>query len=495
MKRTTKILSLVLVFVFLFSATFLISCEKPSNQDSTENVTEQNVSNYIIKTEIKDGCIWVTYSNDPANPVNIGALGVDGATRSESSLTYMPLANGTYGIAAGNARYLEEITIPETYNGKPVTAILENAFNGATNLKKITIPASITSVGDNAFFNCGNLEYNERDNALYLGNSENPYLILVKAKNSAITRCNLSDNTVAICDNAFFGCSELTAISIPDNVISIGSRAFYGCALLMSINFPEGTPAIGAETFYGCANLKKITIPASVTTIGESAFEKCATLTEVVFADNSTLKGIGNSAFNECKALKTIAIPSSVIYIGDNKASQAKNGVFYDCVALKSITFDKNSKLSEIGNFAFASCSALSTIELPDSVTILGHSTFRNSGLTEITLPASITIVADNTFFSCKKLETITFGNALTKIGYQAFASCSVLNNVIIPESTKYISFAAFDDKCSKLTSVTIKSPNGWYDLSTMQLVDAEVFSDPATTADKLINSISGFSK
>lgn len=495
MKGTTKILSLVLVFVFLFSATFLISCEKPSNQDSTSEATDLPVANYIIKTEIKDGCIWVTYSNDPTNPVNIGALGVDGATKSESSLTYMPLANGTYGVTAGNARYLEEITIPETYNGKPVTAILENAFNGATNLKKITIPASITSVGNNAFFNCGNLEYNERDNALYLGNAENPYLILVKAKNSAIPRCNVSEKTVAICDNAFYGCSELTAISIPDNVISIGSHAFYGCALLTSINFPEGTTAIDTETFYGCVNLKKITVPASVVTIGESAFEKCSALTEVTFASNSALKGIENSAFNECKSLKSITIPASVTYIGNNKASQAKNGVFYDCTALESIAFEKDSKLAEIGNFAFASCAALSTVEIPASVTILGHSSFRNSGLTAITLPASITIVADNTFYSCKKLETVTFGNALTKIGYQAFAACSVLNNVTIPESTKYIALAAFDDKCSKLTSVTIESPNGWYDLSTMQLVDAEAFSDPATTANKLINSISGFSK
>ena len=299
MGKSTKILSFILVFILILTSAFLFSCEKPTNTTEAQDTSVS--SNYIIKTEIKDGCIWVTYSNDPQNPVNIGSVSASSANSAESFLTFMPLSDGTYGVTAGNSRYLDTIVIPETHNGKAVTTILENAFNGAINLKSITIPNSITTVGDHAFENCGKLEYYEQDNALYLGNPENNTLILVKAKDTLITRCVVSEKAIAICDNAFNGCYELSSLEIPDSIKNIGAYAFKDCTMLGTVKIPDGVAYIGAETFKGCANLRKMSIPASVASIGKSAFANCISLSEVTFAEGSALNGIANETFSGCK--------------------------------------------------------------------------------------------------------------------------------------------------------------------------------------------------
>lgn len=460
MKKTTKILSFVLVFVLLLSATFLTSCKKRAASDDP---TPETATNYIIKTEVKDGCIWVTYSSDPETPVNVGALGFGGNTASDASLDYLPLPNGTYGVMVGNAKYLEEISIPETYNGKPVTAILDNAFDGAINLKSITIPDSITIVGDNAFNNCGKLSFTEYESALYLGNKNNPYIVLVKAKDASITSCTVTDKTKAICSNAFYGCSNLLAITIPNNVTNIGAGAFYGCSSLSQINIPEGVDAIGAETFYGCSSLKSVTIPASALTVGTSAFFGCSALETVTFATGSILTDISNAAFSGCSSLKTLEIPKNVVSIGDNKTTTNKTGVFYGCEALTTVTFADGSALKSIGSFAFDNCKSLVNIVLPQGLTVLGHSAFRNSALKEIVIPAGVTQIDQETFYNCDALTTVTIGAGVTKIGHKAFSNCTALASIVIPANVKVIESYAFECKNTPaLKSATIAAPAGW---------------------------------
>ena len=95
----------------------------------------------------------------------------------------------------------------------------------------------MTSIGDGAFEGCNKLQYNEYDNAYYLGNENNPYLVLIKAKNTSITSCNINNNTKVIAGEAFYECSSLTSITIPDSVTSIGDYAFEYCSNLTSITF------------------------------------------------------------------------------------------------------------------------------------------------------------------------------------------------------------------------------------------------------------------
>ena len=112
MKSTKRFLSLLLIFILLVSTVALTSCKKINRAPASASAENSN-ANYISNVEIKDGSIFVTYSNDPNNPVKIGDFGFDGETASDSSLKFFPLPSGTYGVTAGNAKYLEEITIPE----------------------------------------------------------------------------------------------------------------------------------------------------------------------------------------------------------------------------------------------------------------------------------------------------------------------------------------------------------------------------------------------
>ncbi len=144
--------------------------------------------------------------------------------------------------AIGNRAFKEcslliSVTIPDT-----ITDIGEEAFYGCRSLTSIEIPNNVTSIGNGAFWNCDNLQYNEYDNALYLGNATNKYLYLAKAKSKDITGCIINENCKFIGSSAFSGCNSLTNIVIPDSVTSIGEDAFYKCSSLTSVTFeqPDG---------------------------------------------------------------------------------------------------------------------------------------------------------------------------------------------------------------------------------------------------------------
>ena len=93
-------------------------------------------------------------------------------------------------------------------------------------------------------YGCSSLTYNEYDNAYYLGNGDNPYLVLVEAKNKDITSCNINENSKFLHSYAFNGCSSLTSITIPDSVTSIGDHAFRDCSGLANVTIPDSITSI-----------------------------------------------------------------------------------------------------------------------------------------------------------------------------------------------------------------------------------------------------------
>ena len=123
-------------------------------------------------------------------------------------LEYYPLPDGTYGVMAGKTQYLTEIKIASTYNGKPVTQILPEAFKNATNLTSLTIPDSVTSIGKDAFDGCSKLS------SVVIGNG------------------------ITIIDKDMFkGCTALTSVKIGNGVTSIGYAAFYNCDTLTDVYY------------------------------------------------------------------------------------------------------------------------------------------------------------------------------------------------------------------------------------------------------------------
>ena len=355
-----------------------------------------------------------------------------------SGATYQWYSFGTY------YHYYIPSSLRKIFLSDSVTSIGGSAFKNCSGLTSITIPDSVTSIDNAAFNGCKNLNYNECDNALYLGNENNPYVALIDVKSTDITSCVINENCKIVCYHAFRGCSGLTSITIPDSVTSIDDGAFYACSKLTSVTIPSSVTSIGKETFYSCSGLTSITIPDSVTSIGDSAFYRCSGLTSITIPDSVT--SIGSSAFNGCSGLTSITIPDSVTSIGYR--------AFWGCSGLTSITIPDS--VTSIGDAAFRSCSKLTSITIPDSVTSIGESAFSGcSGLTSITIPDSVTSIGDYAFSDCSKLTSVTIPSSVTSIGKETFYRCSGLTSVTIPDSVTFIGDHAFW-YCSKLTSVII---------------------------------------
>ncbi|MBQ4450352.1 MAG: leucine-rich repeat protein [Prevotella sp.] len=304
--------------------------------------------------------------------------------------TRVEIKDGTKGII-GNAfrdcSILTSITIPNS-----VTSIGDYAFSGCSGLTSITIPNSVTSIGDGAFSGC-----------------------------SSLASIGIPNSVVSINPYTFSECSNLTSASIGNSIMEIGSYAFNKCYALTSINISNSVTSIGNYAFYGCAGITNISIPESITSIGNYAFYGCSGITSINLPNGVAY--IGNSTFRDCSALKSISIPNSV------------NG---------------------IGKYAFSG-SGIITITIPKSVTSIGEGAFSYSALTSVNIPNSVTNIESSTFNGCWHLTSATIGNSVTSIGRYAFNGCSGLKAITIPSSVTIIEQYAFSG-CRSFTSITCEA-------------------------------------
>ncbi len=163
---------------------------------------------------------------------------------------------------------LKALNIPEG-----VTTINYGAFGECAELTNISIPSSITNIGDDLFKGCDKLVYREYSNGMYLGNLDNPYVLLVKAKNADVEACSVTVNTRIIYFNAFKNCSKLKNVSFVNNskLIAIESSAFENCTSLERFNVPSGTVRISDNAFSGCTSLAEVTFEKTTDwTVAES---------------------------------------------------------------------------------------------------------------------------------------------------------------------------------------------------------------------------------
>ena len=306
--------------------------------------------------------------------------------------------------------------------GSSITTIGNNAFFNSALLTSITIPDSVTSIGDIAFDGCTSL---------------------------ATVTFSPTSTLATIGSSAFVSCIQLATVTIPDSVSSIGTSAFEGCSALTSVTFtPTSTLAtIGNSAFQNCTALTSITIPNSVATIDDSAFQGCSALTSVTIG--SSVASINQSAFQSCSQLTSITIPNSVASIG--------TAAFLQCIQLATVTFTPTSTIATISNAVFQSCTALTSITIPNSVSSIDNQAFYNCvALTSITIPNSVTSIDFAAFDGCTSLATVTFSptSTLATIGNQAFLVCSALTSITIPDSVTSIGTSAFEG-CTAMTSIT----------------------------------------
>ena len=499
---------------------------------------------------------------------NIGDYAFNGC----SGLTSFTIPNsvvslGDYAFAGTS---LTSVTIPDS-----VTSIGAHTFADSS-LTSLTLGSGVTHIGAAPFSGCGNLAAINADpnnpaftsvSGVLFDKSETTLIEYPPAK--AGTSYTIPGTVGSIGDSAFYSCTNLTYVTIPNSVTNIGTNAFLGCSSLTSVTIPNGVTSIGDDAFESCAGLEGVffqgnapmanatvfagdnnvtvcylpgtsgwsstfaglptvllwftyttnndaititgyppigreaTIPSTinglpVTSIGDSAFDECLNLTSVSIPDSVT--NIGDSAFSGCTSLTAITIGSGVASIGTN--------AFLDCSSMASIVLPNS--LSSIGDSAFDGCVSLTNVTIPDSVTNIGNSTFSGcTSLTEITIGRGVAGVGNSAFSRCSNLLAInvdvsnefyrsvngvlfdkgqdvllecpqgfagsyTIPQTVTSIGTNAFASCSLLTTVTIPNSVTNIEDEAFS-ACSSLTGVYFQGnapnlgadvfdyPGGWW--------------------------------
>ena len=193
---------------------------------------------------------------------------------------------------SGNGVYTGSVSIPSqvTYDGVtyPVTAIGEWAFKGGEGMTSLTIPSSITNIGEYAFIDCGsNINVYINDLKAWckvtFGNEHSSPLSSAKNFYSGglVTSLIIPDGVESIPNFAFYQCRSITFLNIPSSVKSIGSSAFEDCTGLKSAYFTEGVESIGGSSFEGCTNLSTIILPSSLTSIAINAFRNCTSLNTI----------------------------------------------------------------------------------------------------------------------------------------------------------------------------------------------------------------------
>ena len=244
------------------------------------------------------------------------------------------------------------------------------------------------------------------------------YLELIGWWEESLQEISIPNSVTSIGDHAFGGCSSLREISIPNSVTHISGNPFAGCNCIVksfSKHFIfENNVLYNADKTTLIAFISKqetFSIPNSVTNIGNSAFSLCSSLHEITIPN--TVTNIGNSAFSRCSSLQEIAIPNSVTSIGDH--------AFKECRSLQKITC--TNSVTSIGNSAFRECCSLQKITIPNSVTSIGDSAFREcSSLQRIAIPNSVKSIGDRAFLRCESLQEISIPSSVTHINGNPFS-------------------------------------------------------------------------
>ena len=278
---------------------------------ANETFTVDDLTYMVVSESSKTVNVW-QYSG--TMPENYNMVIPASVTYPNNSTLYTVI--GINSIAFMNETNLKSVSIPAS-----VTRINQQAFEGCTNLETVSIPEAngVTDVGDAAF--SGTKWLNDQPNGVvYVGK------VAYLGKNVS-GDISINDGAVSISDEAFLNCTGLTSVTIPNSVTYIGSSAFFGCTNLTSITIPNGVTEIGGSAFSG-SGLTSITIPNGVTYIDNEAFKGCTSLTSVTIPNSVT--SIDDGAFQGCTSLTSITIPASVQII--------MSGAFYECYNLKTVT-------------------------------------------------------------------------------------------------------------------------------------------------------------
>ena len=405
------------------------------------------------------------------------------------------------------------ITVPAMLGGCPVTRIGDYAFTDCSSLTGVTIPDTVTSIGNEAFWGC-------------TGMADEDGFVIVRGVlyyyDGSATSLTIPAGVTEISGSAFYGCDKLTSVMIPDAVTAIGDRAFWGCKGMADdsgfvivrdvlhyyagsaaeVTIPNIVARIGSGAFVGKTSLTSVTIPPNVKSIDHDAFrnDTAWTTVHVVKGDKERVRqmiedsgydtaGLSfkedlEGSIDEEGALKEtvdgivwcyrvndageaeiynddeaaipdatageITVPST---LGGHPVTRIGDFAFEDCDALTSVTIPDT--VTSIGESAFEDCSALKYVNIPNGVTTIEDDTFSNTALEKVTIPDTVTSIGKWAFGKCRSMAKVSVPKTVKTIGEYAFCECTSLSALRLNEGLEVIGESAFSG-CTALSAVVI---------------------------------------
>ena len=487
MKRKLLVTAIAVISVFL--ALCLTACNDSGDTNDNDKATVAEGLRFISNS---DGTCCVAMDDDSISEITVPSKSPKGdkvtviagdGFKNRTNLKSVTLPDTLTDIkesAFFGCTALSSIDIPDS-----VQVVEDSAFYGCTNLKEITVGSGIKQFGNLAFYDCVNLEkVNVTDlsawcNVMFANFASNPFFYShsICIDGEAVSELVIPEGVIAISTRAFEFCTSLTSITVPNSVIDIGWQAFRGCDGLTSISIPfVGNLADSATHPYfgyifGARQLSDNAehVPSSlssVTVTGTSpipanAFNGCVSIKDIAILES--VRGVDATAFNGCANL-TFAEYDNAIYLG--------NGIDKYSVLMwsldneiESCEIHKDTKI--IADRAFADCSKLTNITVPDDVKYIGRDAFLQcSGLTSITLPfiGDAAIDPQNThigfIFGAEQhgenksnvpasLTTVTISGKY-RIGENAFNGCENITKLNVLQAVDGVGIGAFNG-CSSL--------------------------------------------
>ena len=354
---------------------------------------------------------------------------------------------GTRSVSTGIPD-LETISMPM------VSFIGDDAFNGAANLKSISLSNKITYLGERVFQGCTSMTEAFVQPWLYTlpaSTFEGCTSLDIPSTSQSLGIGGLVNS---LGESSFKGCTSLRAVKCENALTAIGDNAFDGDVALKSFKMAEdenGALTIGDEAFKDCAALTTLELPVPSITIGTDAFSNAFTTalklkvpvsflsnvpsgTTYEYAYPGYVETIAANEFKNNTSVTGIEIPESVTTVGDN--------AFQNCTALTSIALHN----AIIGNSMFRGCTSLTSVDIPDTVTSIGESAFHTTGLTSVVIPDSVTSMGESAFRNITSLTSVVIGTGITTIPAYTFNNDTSLASIDIQGQVTSIDAYAFNN-------------------------------------------------
>ena len=476
-----------------------------------ENLERVSIPDSVIEVDAEafNGCNKLIQTENGIKYIDCWVIGHD------SPLTQLIFREGTKGIARNAFKDcvgLTSITIPDS-----LSHIVEGAFEGCTNIENATVPAAALSAIPNSQLKTINVTSGDsikssafKDSVNLTSVTLNVPSIYEDAFNGCINLSDvmLGDRVYYIAPGAFRNCISLKNLVLPDELGIVDQSSFAGCnsienatlvlhvidcfpknklksvviktlyqggieentfkncGTLESVTLDGNISFIGVNAFSGCFNLTSLTINCTdLYTIEEHAFYNCTGLTSITLPDS--VYSVSETAFAGCINIESVTLPAEAAYFTGNvniktvvitSGEAIVDSAFAGCISLKSITVADT--VTSVGVDAFYRCDVLESVTAPSSV--VRGITFCTQSIKTVVFTSGYTII-NNTFNSCRNLESVTLCDSIYSIGEYAFASCSSLREIYISGHVTSIEAGVFSD-CSSLTIYceAESKPNGW---------------------------------